>query len=170
MANQKIIERKQQTVEEIVNKAKNASCFVLFENQGLTVSETNELRRELRKSGSDFKIYKNKRFYIKNGKWNSNINTLVKKNGEWLGIVNGKWDTSANTLIKYKGKWFYVKNGKWNKSKAIVRYVPEYVEIKDGIFVKTSELKSYLNKSSFSISNHIINQIIEKKERNDLYL
>ena len=59
MANQKIIERKQQTVEEIVNKAKNASCFVLFENQGLTVSETNELRRELRKSGSDFKIYKN---------------------------------------------------------------------------------------------------------------
>ncbi len=59
MANQKIIERKQQTVEEIVAKAKEASCFVLFENQGLTVSETNELRRELRKCGSDFKIYKN---------------------------------------------------------------------------------------------------------------
>ncbi len=59
MANQKIIEKKSQVVEEIVNKAKNSNCFVLFENQGLTVSETNELRKNLRKSGSDFKIYKN---------------------------------------------------------------------------------------------------------------
>lgn len=59
MANQKIIEGKSKIVEEIVEKAKNASSFVLFENQGLTVAETNELRRELRKSGSDFKIYKN---------------------------------------------------------------------------------------------------------------
>ncbi len=59
MANKKIIERKQQTVEEIIEKAKNSSCVVLFENQGLTVSETNELRKELRKNGSDFKIYKN---------------------------------------------------------------------------------------------------------------
>ncbi len=59
MANQKIIEGKSKIVEEIVEKAKNASSFVVFENQGLTVSETNELRRELRKSGSDFKIYKN---------------------------------------------------------------------------------------------------------------
>ncbi len=59
MANKKIIERKQQTVEEIIEKTKNSSCVVLFENQGLTVSETNELRKELRKNGSDFKIYKN---------------------------------------------------------------------------------------------------------------
>ena len=49
MANKKIIERKQQTVEEIIEKTKNSSCVVLFENQGLTVSETNELRKELRK-------------------------------------------------------------------------------------------------------------------------
>ena len=50
MANKKIIERKQQTVEEIIEKTKNSSCVVLFENQGLTVSETNELRKELRKN------------------------------------------------------------------------------------------------------------------------
>ena len=53
MANQKIIEGKQKIVEEIVDKVKKSNCFVL------TVSETNELRRNLRKSGSDFKIYKN---------------------------------------------------------------------------------------------------------------
>lgn len=59
MANQKIIDEKKQVVEEIVEKAKNSNCFVLFENQGLTVAETNELRRNLRKSGAEFKIYKN---------------------------------------------------------------------------------------------------------------
>ena len=59
MANQKIIEKKGQIVDEIVSKIKDSACVVLFENQGLTVSETNDLRRELRKNGSTFKIYKN---------------------------------------------------------------------------------------------------------------
>ena len=59
MANAKIIERKAQVVEEIANKVKEASTSVLFEYQGLTVSETNELRRKLRESGSDYKVYKN---------------------------------------------------------------------------------------------------------------
>ena len=59
MANQKIIEGKSKVVDEIVEKAKNSSSFILFENQGMTVAETTELRRELRKEGSDFKIYKN---------------------------------------------------------------------------------------------------------------
>lgn len=59
MANAKIIERKAQVVEEIANKVKESSTSVLFEYQGLTVSETNELRRKLRESGSDYKVYKN---------------------------------------------------------------------------------------------------------------
>ena len=33
--------------------------MVLFEYQGLTVEETNELRRALKESDSEFKIYKN---------------------------------------------------------------------------------------------------------------
>ena len=76
--------------------------------------------------------YKNKSFYIKNGKWDSSVNTLTKKNGEWLGIVNGKWDTSAKTLIKYKGKWFYVKNGEWCKKTAIVKYKGKRFYVKNG--------------------------------------
>lgn len=59
MANAKIIERKAGVVEEIANKVKEASSAVLFEYQGLTVTETNELRRKLRESGSDYKVYKN---------------------------------------------------------------------------------------------------------------
>lgn len=59
MANIKIIEKKQQVVDEIVNKVKESSTAVVFEYQGLTVTETNELRRKLRETGSDYKVYKN---------------------------------------------------------------------------------------------------------------
>ena len=59
MAHQKIIEQKASVVNEIADKMKNASTYVLFEYRGLTVSETNELRRKLKETGSELKIYKN---------------------------------------------------------------------------------------------------------------
>ena len=59
MANQKILDRKQGIIDEVSEKVKESASFVAFEYQGLTVAETNELRRNLRESGSDFKIYKN---------------------------------------------------------------------------------------------------------------
>ncbi len=59
MANQKILDKKQEIIDEIAEKTKNASAMVLFEYQGLTVEETNELRRALKESDSEFKIYKN---------------------------------------------------------------------------------------------------------------
>ena len=59
MANIKIIEKKQSVVDEISNKVKETASVVIFEYQGLTVTETNELRRKLRESNSDFKVYKN---------------------------------------------------------------------------------------------------------------
>ena len=59
MANQVIIAKKQGVVDEIKTKANESTTFVIFENHGLTVAETNELRRKLRESDSEFKIYKN---------------------------------------------------------------------------------------------------------------
>ena len=59
MANQKIIAKKQETVNEITNKVKESSSTVLFEYHGLTVNETMELRRKLKESGSEYKVYKN---------------------------------------------------------------------------------------------------------------
>ena len=59
MANQKIIEKKESIVNEIANKMKESSSYVLFEYRGLTVSETNELRRNLKETGSEYKVYKN---------------------------------------------------------------------------------------------------------------
>lgn len=59
MANQKIIAKKQEVVNEIAETVKNSNSVVFFEYQGLTVAEMTELRRNLRESGSELKIYKN---------------------------------------------------------------------------------------------------------------
>ena len=59
MANQKILDQKQEIVNEIADKVKNSNSVVFFEYQGLTVTETNELRRKLKEAGSEYKVYKN---------------------------------------------------------------------------------------------------------------
>ena len=59
MANQKILDQKQVVIDEIAENVKNSSSFIFLENTGLTVAETMELRRKLRESNSELKIYKN---------------------------------------------------------------------------------------------------------------
>lgn len=59
MANAKILEQKAQVVSEIKEKFDNAKSVVIFDYRGLTVSEVNELRRNLRSNDSDYKVYKN---------------------------------------------------------------------------------------------------------------
>ena len=59
MANQKILDQKQVVIDEIAENVKNSSSFIFLENHGLTVAETMELRRKLRESNSELKIYKN---------------------------------------------------------------------------------------------------------------
>ena len=44
---------------EISEKVKNSKSFIAFNYHGLSVADTNELRRILKKSGSEFKVYKN---------------------------------------------------------------------------------------------------------------
>ena len=59
MASAKIIEQKKAIVSEIKEKFENTKSVVLFDARGLKVSEVNELRRALRESGSEYKVYKN---------------------------------------------------------------------------------------------------------------
>jgi large subunit ribosomal protein L10 len=59
VANQKILDQKALVVNEITDKVKNAATFVVFNNNGLNVAELTELRRQLKESGSEVKIYKN---------------------------------------------------------------------------------------------------------------
>ena len=59
MANPKILEQKQVIIDEITNNVKESTSFIFLENHGLSVDETMELRRMLRESDSELKIYKN---------------------------------------------------------------------------------------------------------------
>ena len=59
MANQKIIERKASVVEEIADKMKNSSSYILFEYRGLTVAEISAVKRELLQNNAKLCVYKN---------------------------------------------------------------------------------------------------------------
>ncbi len=59
MANSKIIEQKAGVVAEIKEKFENAKSVVAFDYRGLSVAEVTELRRKLRETGADYKVYKN---------------------------------------------------------------------------------------------------------------
>ena len=59
MASERILEQKKAVVEEIKNKLDNSKTFLLIDYRGLTVSEITELRRSLRETGADYKVYKN---------------------------------------------------------------------------------------------------------------
>ena len=59
MANAKILEKKSLVVDEIKGKFENAKSVVVFDPRRLNVSEVTELRKDLRESGSDYKLYKN---------------------------------------------------------------------------------------------------------------
>ena len=59
MASTKILEQKQQIINEIADNVKNSQASVWVDYRGLTVEEVTNLRRKLREVGSDLKVYKN---------------------------------------------------------------------------------------------------------------
>ena len=59
MANQAIIAKKEEVVNEIAEKFQNATSAILFDYRGLTDSEIVELRRNLRENEASYKVYKN---------------------------------------------------------------------------------------------------------------
>lgn len=59
MASEKILKQKQTVIDEIKSRVNEANTIVLFDYRGLTDSEAKELRRKLRETNSDYKVYKN---------------------------------------------------------------------------------------------------------------
>ncbi len=57
--NQKVLEEKKQIVQEIKEKVEKAQGIVLVDYRGLTVEEVTQLRRNYRKAGVEYKVYKN---------------------------------------------------------------------------------------------------------------
>ena len=59
MASEKILVQKQLVIDEIKSKVEQATSVVLFDYRGITDGEAKELRRKLKESNSDYKVYKN---------------------------------------------------------------------------------------------------------------
>jgi len=59
MASQKILAQKQEAIDEFAKTVTDSAATVVVDLRGLTVSETTELRRQLRETGSDIKVFKN---------------------------------------------------------------------------------------------------------------
>ena len=59
MANANILAKKQEVIDEIKSRITDSKGIVLFDYRGITDAEAKELRRSLRDSGSDYKVYKN---------------------------------------------------------------------------------------------------------------
>ena len=59
MANQAIIAKKEEIVNEIKDRVESSASAILFDYRGLTDSEITELRRKLREEESSYKVYKN---------------------------------------------------------------------------------------------------------------
>ena len=59
MANEKILAKKQEVIDEIKSRVQDNATVVLFDYRGITDNEAKELRRALREAGADYKVYKN---------------------------------------------------------------------------------------------------------------
>ena len=59
MPSAKILEQKQQLVNELAEQIKNAKSGVIVDYCRITVEKDTALRAELRKAGVDYKVYKN---------------------------------------------------------------------------------------------------------------
>jgi large subunit ribosomal protein L10 len=59
LANAKIIQSKQEAVQEIAAKISGSSSTVVADYRGLNVAQATELRKQLREAGVDFQVLKN---------------------------------------------------------------------------------------------------------------
>ena len=59
MANEKILAKKQEVIDEIKDRVSNSSSVILFDYRGITDEEAKALRNKLRENDADYKVYKN---------------------------------------------------------------------------------------------------------------
>ena len=71
MPSQKVLESKQQFVNELADKLKNSACGVLVDYKGINVADDTVLRKSLREAGVEYFVVKN---------------TLLKRAAEAAGI------------------------------------------------------------------------------------
>lgn len=59
MANAKVIQAKQESVDVVTAKLRESATTVVVDYRGLNVSQATELRKRLREAGVEFQVLKN---------------------------------------------------------------------------------------------------------------
>lgn len=95
---------------------------------------------KLDKTKNGFVSYLGGKYLVKNGKVVKD--KLSEYKGTYYFLNNGR-KTDITSIRRIDGKWYYIKNGKWSKEKAIVRYVPQKVKIKKGVYIYSYYLTGY---------------------------
>lgn len=112
-------------------------------------------------------------YYIEDGVWNSEIDTLHKINGKWFLIkggmwkatkglvefkgktfyvVGGKWSSDVNDLVKLNGKWYFIKAGKWDSTlESLHKLNGKWFLVKGGMWKATTGLVKYKGKQFYVI-------------------
>ena len=107
------IELKQPVIKEISEAVKDAQAAVLVDHRGLTVAEDTELRRELRKEGVRYKVYKNTmmNFAFKDTEYEPLLDLLEGPSA--LAVSDTDPAAPARVLVKFakKAKALELKGG-----------------------------------------------------------
>lgn len=126
MASEKNLNAKKDVVKQISQKIKDSESVIVFTYQGLTVADMSNLRNELRKSGSEVKIYKN---------------TLAKRAFEDLKIDNAEFWEGPNAILFGTDLLEPIKIlSKFAKDNACIELRTGYA---DGKILTLDEIKTY---------------------------
>ena len=113
--NKDVLSAKQEVVKEIVSKAQTSSGIIVAEYRGLTVAQTQELRRALAAEKASMNVYKN---------------SLVERASDELGYADLK------TLLEGPNAIFFSEDVSGG-AKVLAKYAKRYgdsLNIKGGIF------------------------------------
>ena len=113
--NKDVLSAKQEIVSEIVNKAKSSNALVVAEYRGLTVAQTQTLRRALAAENASMNVYKN---------------SLVERACDELGYAELKEILAGPNAIFFSDE---VSSG----AKVLAKYAKRYgdsLKIKGGVF------------------------------------
>ena len=113
MASELILKQKQELVENLTDKLKNAVAGVVVDYKGITVEDDTKLRRELREAGVEYFVVKNT--MLRRAAENVGLSELngVIEGATAIALSNEDHTAAARILTKYAetSKTFAVKAG-----------------------------------------------------------
>lgn len=172
---EKVLQEKQQIIEEIKDKVNNAQSVVLVDYRGLKVDELTELRRQYREAGVDYKVYKNTmmRFAFKEAGFEEFNEHLVGPNAVAFGMEDPVQAAKITDEFAKKHKSLEIKAGivdgkiiGIDEIKNLASLPSKEVLIAQTLGGLNAPITGFVNVLQGNIRNlvYALNAVVEKKE------